>query len=279
MHDELMARDQREFEKIHPRMKWLSENIEFPKDNPKCKQMRVNLNRLAKETRMTLDLYGVKHETDKASFLLVESKSYDVHDYLRHYEQWFQPIREEHGILLEFGCAGGNSLRLWEDYFPYIEIWGVDLSENSVNYATERTHIVVGDATSQDTCDTLWRGMGDRLPNVIIDDASHAWSDQRRTLELCWEKLVPGGIYIIEDLECGAAGTYAESGYVPSVLDTQPFFDYILDRCRILRWPSHGLKLEERIHSQLPEIAKKIEEELDTCQFIPGAVILRKKIE
>ena len=40
--------------------------------------------------------------------------------------------------------------------------------------------------------------------DMILDDGSHRFQDQRATLELLWEKLAPGGYYIIEDILVGS---------------------------------------------------------------------------
>ena len=67
----------------------------------------------------------------------------------------------------------------------------------------------------------------------IIDDYSRAWGDMRRSFEILFSYLSSGGYYIIEDLECATLGAYPN--YPSRIQDAQPFFDYALDRMRILR--------------------------------------------
>lgn len=79
-----------------------------------------------------LDQYGIKHGTDKASLALTlydEAKM--THDYLRHYDLLFNSFRAEKFSLVEFGCYEGSSLRMWEEYFPNADIYGVDINEKT----------------------------------------------------------------------------------------------------------------------------------------------------
>jgi len=193
---------------------------------------------------------------------------------LRHYDFLFQSFRKNKFNLIEFGCAGGSSLRTWKEYFPEAEIYGVDLDENAKKLEEERIHILIGNATAKETFNEFKNKIGSAF--IILDDASHAWGDQRRSFELFWDLVEPGGFYVIEDLVCGTLGAYPD--YPPEVLDSQPFFEYMQDRSKILRWCSDWQPEENSYHfDHLPEQIQKIEREIDMCVFIPGAVIVRKK--
>lgn len=197
-----------------------------------------------------------------------------THDYLRHYDFIFSSFRGKEFSLIEFGCYRGDSLRMWEQYFPKANIYGVDLDEGAKQHEKGRIHIIIGDATSQDTYDKLHEVAGNAF--IILDDASHAWSDQRRSFELFWDMLEPEGFYVIEDLECGSLGAYPD--YPPKVLDAQPLNEYIHDRSKILRWaPDRQPEINSYHFEHLPKHIQKIEREMDMCIFIPGAVIIRKK--
>lgn len=238
------------------------------------KDVREKVDLLLQDGGSVLNKIGFVQGTDKSSIVPVRSNMIEAHDYLRHYESLFVQFREEKFSLIEFGCAGGSSLRTWEKYFPNAEIYGVDLDENAKRHETERIHIVIGDAASKDTYDTLRAAAGQAL--IIIDDASHAWGDQRRSFELFWDMLSPGGFYAVEDIECGTLGAYP--AYPPKVLDAQPFNDYMHDLSKFLRWPSYGEPEKKTYNfSHLPAQIQKIEREMDMCMFIPDAVIVRKK--
>ena len=138
-----------------------------------ARDLKLSVDRMLSEQGSTLDRMGFVHGTDKACILQQGERVRVAHDYLRHYEFLFQSFRAEKFSLMEFGCQRGNSLRMWEQYFPNAEIYGVDLDESTKQYEKGRVHIVVGDATSQETHDTLKAACESAF--IIIDDASHAW--------------------------------------------------------------------------------------------------------
>ncbi len=237
---------------------------------------------------LTLDMLGFKHGTDKAFMDITSGAPRLAHDYLRHYEALLGSYRFDKMILIEFGCFRGASLRMWEDWLPNAEILGVDIDENAKSHERGRVHVLIGDATRQETCDKIRALLGNQQPFVIVDDASHAWSDQRRSLEMFWSLLAPGGFYIVEDLECGSDGTCTPQN-MPTVLDSQPFLDYVLELCSILRWapdrrlvgnPSMGFHeiTQEIRFSQLPQVVKDIALSLDSFHLMPGTLALKKKI-
>ena len=239
----------------------------------RSRDVKKKIARLVSEEGNTLDRYGFIQGTDKASVVPDISLLRLSHDYLRHYDFVLNPFRNDKFNLLEFGCAGGASLRMWKKYFQNSEIYGVDLDENAKNLEEERVHIIIGNATSKNTFDEIKDKIGSAF--VILDDASHAWGDQRRSFELFWEMVSPGGFYIIEDLESGTKGA---TPYPPEVLDSQPFYEYMHDRSKILRWAPDREPEQNSYHfEQLPERIQKIEREMDMCMFVPGAIIVRKK--
>ena len=222
-----------------------------------------------------LDTQGFIQGTDKAAIKQYGGLFGATHDYLRHYDYLFAQFRGEKFSLVEFGCYKGDSLRMWEQYFPNAEIYGVDLDEGAKVNEKGRVHVVIGDATSPETLAALKAQTGGSA-FIILDDASHAWSDQRRSFELFWDMVTPGGFYVIEDLECGTLGAYP--AYPPKILDSQPFSEYMHDRSKILRWAPDRQPEKNTYHfTHLPEHIQKIEREMDMCIFIPGAVVVRKK--
>ncbi|MBR1579120.1 MAG: class I SAM-dependent methyltransferase [Selenomonadaceae bacterium] len=238
--------------------------------------LRGTIDEMMSAERMTFDLMGFKHGTDKASVMIKNGRLILAHDYLRQYELFFAPFRYDEFSLIEFGCWKGESLRLWKEYFPRAQIYGVDIMKSTLDYAEERISVVLGDATRFETFSTFKQMLNGVRPSVIIDDASHAWGDQRRSFELFWRMLAPGGLYIVEDLECGAEGAYPD--WPPEVLDSRPFFNYIQDMCMLLRWSqtSRAFLSKDSAFNQLPELTRKIMITLDACYFVPGAVIMRK---
>ncbi len=129
-----------------------------------------------------------------------------VHSYVEVYEELFAPYRETARRVVEIGIMGGHSLRMWEEYFPAAEVWGVDLCDQPFGgladlrpMIAEGTHkIALLDATDPKQVEEVF---GDMTFDVIIDDASHQLSDQSKIWNNFKPRLSPGGIYVIEDIE------------------------------------------------------------------------------
>ena len=223
-----------------------------------------------------LDNLGLKYNTDKASRYVRSNKNEVMgHDYLRHYELFLEKFLEDTFSLVELGCFTGASLRMWGEYFQKATIIGVDLNPNLSSLETEQIKFICSDATAQDLPEKILQTT-DKDIKCIIDDCSHAWGDQRRSFEMLFPILASGGYYIIEDLECGSMGAYPS--YPPQVLDAQVFFDYALDRMRILRVSENRNPVKFRpFFNEMPEHIQKIERSIDMAMIVPGSIIFRKK--
>ena len=115
-------------------------------------------------------------------------------DYAYFYAPYFEEYRSKRFRLLELGIDTGASLKVWRTYFPCAEIHGVDL----VPVAVDGAEIHFGNLSDASWYDDWGLGHFD----VIVDDASHAVSDQLLAFErLFGVALSPGGVYVVEDLE------------------------------------------------------------------------------
>ncbi len=221
-----------------------------------------------------LEQLGQKYNTDKASTYNLGDRIIDAHDYLKYYEIFLSQLCEKEFTLVELGCFRGSSLKMWKEYFEKATIVGVDLNEHLKNIEDDRIKFICSDATSEQLANNLLENYSNI--KCIIDDCSHAWADQRISFERLFPILNSGGYYIIEDLECGSTGAY--SAFPPKILDAQPFWDYAVDRMKILRVSENCDPTKYRpFFSQLPEHIKNIEASIDMGIFIPGAIIFRKK--
>ncbi len=137
---------------------------------------------------------AILHQTDK----------WRPHDYAMHYQQHFQPLRHLPLNLLEIGVGGyddptqgGNSLRMWKNYFPRANIYAIDLHDKSA-LQEPRIRIFQG---SQADPDFLKRVAGEigRL-DIIIDDGSHINEHVISTFQILFPLLAENGIYAMEDL-------------------------------------------------------------------------------
>jgi hypothetical protein len=91
----------------------------------------------------------------------------------------------------------GASLRMWEEYFPNAEIYGMDVDPSTL-FSEGRIKTIIANqgVPSQYAAFVEYAGPFD----LIVDDGSHIVSDQRVTAEILLPHLAPGGLYIIEDV-------------------------------------------------------------------------------
>jgi hypothetical protein len=119
-----------------------------------------------------------------------------AHGYLEHYESFFKPIRTKEINLLEIGVAGGHSLKMCKDYFKSGWIVGVEKAE--IPFKSTDSKMVVQDNT--DACTDFDKIIPYGPFDVIIDDGSHRGAEQMSSFWGLWDSLLPGGLYVIEDL-------------------------------------------------------------------------------
>ena len=122
-------------------------------------------------------------------------------NYLDIYEPFFSRLRMDPISILEFGIASGGSLRLWRDYFQRAQIYGVDLNAAMRCLETEEkgVNVIIANQSDGGAISTAVATIKDL--SIIIDDASHHISDIIASFDASWPQLVPGGIYVIEDLK------------------------------------------------------------------------------
>lgn len=142
-----------------------------------------------------LSRLAVLNGTDKFGF----------HDYTPVYHSLLQARRDQSLRMLEIGVGGygdadrgGESLEVWRDYFPQAQITGIDIQRKIMDLGP-RVAILQG---SQVDADFLHQVEAARGPfNIILDDGSHRNEHVVETFGLLFEGLVPGGIYIAEDVQ------------------------------------------------------------------------------
>lgn len=170
------------------------------------------------------------HKTDKFS----------VHRYDIPYEREFRLWRDRHLKLLEIGVGGyadpqcgGESLKVWRDYFPSASIVGLDIYPKRLDFGP-RVAICHGSQTNDSILIHLAKVYGPF--DIVIDDGSHIQSDVMQTFRDLFPLLAPGGIYVIEDL-----GTAYQIGYG----------DWSEPKGLEAEWASNGIELASRLTDAL----------------------------
>lgn len=125
--------------------------------------------------------------------------------YRRHLEKFVarQPV------VVEVGVQSGGSLAMWHRHFgPGTQVHGVDIDRGCASFADAATTIHIGDQADR----SMWARFRESVPrvDVFIDDGGHTPEQQWVTLEEMLPHLVPGGVYICEDIH-RAGNRFAEA--------------------------------------------------------------------
>ena len=136
------------------------------------------------------------------------------HSYADFYTMLFQHRRNEVHAVFECGIGTtseiisanmgvdgrpGASLRVWRDYFPVANIFGVDIDRN-ILFEEDRIKTFFMDQTDGAVIKSTFSEIGDVLFEVMIDDGLHTFDAGRVLFESAWARIAPGGVYIIEDV-------------------------------------------------------------------------------
>ena len=208
-----------------------------------------------------LDSIGKSTKTDKCSV---------YHNYLDKYEFFLRKFKNENIKLLELGVYEGSSIKMWEEYFPKSDIIGVDINPDCQKFNNERTKIITADLSNIDDIDKL----KDIRPNIILDDASHLWSHQLKALFTLFPSLIPGGVYILEDL-CTSFRSYKNTGYDDAAISA---YD-VLSAINEVVTGREILNLENK-HYVISKISNEIENlamQIEMMAFIHESVIIIKR--
>ena len=176
---------------------------------------------------MTLDEIAICHQTDRAS---VFTRTYGKpHDYARHYDKLFTPLRDQPVKLLEIGSASGEGIKMWRQYFahPDTHIFGVDAVKDTCAFNTPGQLHSVGLGTftfahgDQGKPDFWERFISQHWGDfdIVLDDGSHINTDIIVSFIALWQHVKPGGFYAIEDLNTAYGGDYFVKPNLPNHMD------------------------------------------------------------
>jgi len=152
------------------------------------------------------------------------------HNYTEFYESFFSQIREEKLNILEIGFGGGDSLKMWAEYFPNSQIYCLDNNLQRIveyNYKHHpRIKILFADQSMSESLNKAVEEIGLENFDIIIDDGSHFERDIRVSYETLFPLINKDGIYFIEDAPHkltfdeneSISLSYFESAYTPAYL-------------------------------------------------------------
>lgn len=133
------------------------------------------------------------------------SDKFGYHDYSPNYYHLFKHLKNKPIKLLEIGVGGyadadrgGESLRVWRDFFPKAHIVGIDIQTKELDLGP-RVTILKG---SQVDAKFLDQVVAEHGPfDIIIDDGSHRNEQIVASFEMLFPTLNADGIYVAEDVQ------------------------------------------------------------------------------
>jgi hypothetical protein len=164
-----------------------------------------------------------KYGSDKGSLTSAgHAYSWPAHTYTDFYSQIWSHCRYSVRRVFECGLGTNNtsvpsnmgalgkpgaSLRVWRDYFPNAEIVGADV-DKSVLFQESRISTFHVDQLDPHLIRRMWDAVGDPGFDFMIDDGLHTFQAGVTLFENSISRLIPNGIYVIEDVGAGDLARY-----------------------------------------------------------------------
>ena len=198
----------------------------------------------------SLNECGILHGTDKSSL---------GHGYLRQYERLFGHLRNEPINILEIGVGGGESIRMWSEYFPRSVVVGIDFHKGCLLHAGQRRIVEIGaidDVAFLQRLGVLYR------PTIVIDNGSHRADHIILAFQHLYPLMQQGGYYVVECLHFHAGGGAAHwRGDAPVAPQ-----DYFLALAQLVACPESKDISDRNLATQT-----------DAVNFFYGCVSIRRK--
>jgi hypothetical protein len=145
------------------------------------------------------------HDDLTKAAILSGTDKFGLHDYTPNYDKLFARLRDKPIKVLEIGVGGyadddrgGQSLEVWRDYFPNAQITGIDIQKKTMDLGP-RVEILQGSQVDPEFLKDL---VAKRGPfDIIVDDGSHRNEHIVESYQLLFPTLVPGGVYVAEDVQ------------------------------------------------------------------------------
>jgi hypothetical protein len=155
--------------------------------------------------RYRLDEIGITYGSDLSSL---------GQDYLRSWERYLLPLRDEAFDLLEIGVGDGASLRTWREWFPKARLVGLDVRRVFIDPPLDNCSIVHGGQNDPALLMQLVRAYRFRL---IVDDGSPHADDKLQSFLTLFPWLEPDSVYLCAGIDSPSGPAAADGG--PSGLE------------------------------------------------------------
>jgi len=149
----------------------------------------------------SLDYFGKLFNTDKATY----------HEFTKFYDDIINLRKDKIRNILEIGIYNGASLKMFHSYFnSHVNIHAIDINLSGDPHLNT-VKCVYGDQNDTTSLKKSVELLGNKVYDIIIDDGSHISTHQRNSLQVMWQSIIPGGMYIIEDLHTNIKEWYPKS--------------------------------------------------------------------
>ena len=200
------------------------------------------------QPRLSLSALMNRHGTDKLW----------IHHYESEYARHFDPLRDKPIRLLEIGIGGwalpkrgGESLKVWRDFFPLGHITGIDIEDK--RWLREgRISTVICDQSDENALRQLHESHGPW--DIIIDDGSHIQSHVLTSFHTLFPLLAPGGIYVIEDMATAYDAKFGGEGSGDPFEPLATSISLMSDLIDGIHWKSWG----HRVPSDIQRLVKSV---------------------
>ncbi len=137
-------------------------------------------------------------------------KSSAFHNYTSVYSKYFDKIKNDRLVFLEIGIYKGDSVKLWENYFPNADLHFIDITSEYIQYNSTRSHYHFLNQKNVLALEALGKDVGPF--DIIIDDGGHTMTQQITSFKALFPFVKPGGMYVIEDLHTSYWNQYGGIG-------------------------------------------------------------------
>lgn len=191
------------------------------------------------------------------------------HGYTLFYPFFLDSLRTRAFNMLEIGVFREKSLALWDAYFPRAAVFGAD--KDGTAYNSSRILQLDQSVPAQ-----LRRVAGLRPWTVVIDDGSHKPMHQLETFLEIFPRLLPGGVYIVEDIETNywALGRKQSKLYGWDMGDETVHSD-VVERFRTA--VDRIVNGEFQCRRGEPVFSRAVDAGIATVSFVPNAVVVTKR--
>jgi|SRR5208283_4853709 len=198
-----------------------------------CEEVNKSWEDQQAEKRSVLRVLMNRHGTDKLF----------LHHYDEEYTRHFEPFKDRTFALLEIGVGGygdprkgGESLKVWRDYFPHATVNGLDNEPKDLRLGG-RAITWLGSQNNVEDLERVNRLAGPF--DIIIDDGSHQQEHIRTSFFTLFPLLASGGIYVIEDMETAYRPAF---GGDPEAPPTIGLIQRLIDGLHWQFWSGRGPK-------------------------------------